>query len=160
LKNFLGIGGQLLRICKLPSKSSKMPFTEKVFRWMTGQQLKSVKLNKNVTHHLQKKCLKNISMKKVVKKISMMKTLMRHRCPFFFLMKMILWRTPLTWLINTLMISYMSGGIDGMWFVSLLTRIPFATLKVVLKQKGLSCRLQRIGLHAYMIQMLDILVMI
>jgi hypothetical protein len=55
----------------------------------------------------------------------------------------------MTWLINTLMISYMLGGVDGMWFVSLLIKIPFTILKVVLKQKGLSCRLQRIGINAW-----------
>jgi hypothetical protein len=38
-------------------------------------------------------------------------------------------------------------------------KIPFTMLKVVLKKKGLSFHLHRMGLHAYMIQMLGILVM-
>jgi hypothetical protein len=34
VEEFLRYWGQLLRICRLLSKSSKMPFTEKVFQWM------------------------------------------------------------------------------------------------------------------------------
>jgi hypothetical protein len=64
---------------------------------------------------------------------------------------------PLMWLINILMISYMLGDVDGMWFVSFFIKIPFTTLKVVLKQKGLSCHFHRTGLHAYMIHMFGIL---
>jgi hypothetical protein len=64
------------------------------------------------------------------------------------------------WLINTLMISYILGGIDGMWFVSILKKIPFMTLRVVLKQNGFSFHLHRIGLHAHMIHILGFLVML
>jgi hypothetical protein len=58
------------------------------------------------------------------------------------------------------MISYRLGDVDGVWVASSLIEIPFMTLRVALKQKGLKCHLQRTGLHASMIHTFGSMVMI
>jgi hypothetical protein len=57
------------------------------------------------------------------------------------------------------MISYRLGDIDGMWVASLLIEIPFMTLRVALRHRGLKFHLHRTDLHACMIQMFGSLVM-
>jgi hypothetical protein len=47
-----------------------------------------------------------------------------------------------------------------MWVASLLIEIPFMTLRVALRQRGLKCHLQRTGIHVCMIQIFSVLMMI
>jgi hypothetical protein len=75
-----------------------MLFEEKVFQWMMRQYMRNGKLKKSIIHPLQKK---KISMNKYSKKISMMKTQMRHRHPLYHVMKVKL--SCLTFLVHVKM---------------------------------------------------------
>jgi hypothetical protein len=69
-------------------------------------------------------------------------------------MKMFSWEIYHTWFINTLIISYRAGDVDGMCVASVFIEFPFTTLRVVLMQKGLSSHLERTSLHMQVIQIL------
>jgi len=74
--------------------------------------------------------------------------------------KIVFYRTYLTYFMTTMMISYVLGDVNGIWLVSFFIDTRFTTLRLFFKQRVMRCHHRRTIIPIWIIQVIENLMMI